>query len=874
MGHGSFVQTSFLGGAWSPKAQGRMDSDRYKTALAQNTNYQALEEGSLSRRVGTKWIGHTLPSTPGSTAPARVIGFDFQTDNPYQLEFSDGFLRLIQGEAYVTDATLQVTSISSATPAVVLTSTAHGLSNNDIVIFDLPRTSWFAAWSNLMNRHFIVSVVDTTHFGLIDAVPQSNIIGADVALTGGAGYNVKRIAKIVSPYVNGDWKNIRAFQTTDTLVLLCPGYAPRKLVADNSVAVGFSLQLMTFTDGPYFDINTTATTFTLSAKTGSVTLTASAVTGINNGAGFQTTDVGRLVRLYTRPADWDATSNSYVVGDQVFYTDGNAYTAIKNDNGPAANHGIAAPPTNIDHWSLLAYMPFWCYGTITARTSTTQVTVSLVTPAFNTLATATWQLGAYSVTSGYPTCGTFHEGRLWLGGVIPNRLDASQPGDMTLWSPTEPDGTVADSSGLSFTVTAPESNPIFWMQTDESGLIFGTQSSEWRIKASTLDDPITPTSVQARRISKFGSANIEPILAHRMHVFVQRQGRKVIELGQAAPIADGTLALTTSNLTLTAAHLTISGIAELAWVQEPNPTIWARRNDGVLVGCSYKREGDSVYAAWDDTSFGDPFNNFPSSVSSISSGPSVDGTGDRLYLVVSDGRDTSQHNVITTVREFDDEQDDEESWFVDGGIIATLAKLATKGVEGFDGIRIGGCLPFLGGNASVVIGGIDCGDFPVQGFGSTNWIDVPFNPKTGFTSIPDIPTGPTNVIGGPNSGVSRVTVGHAYTSQGQLLRPDHGNDAGAANGPAFAKIRRVHQYGLLLDRTRDIQIGTDFDNMYNVPLLLPGRVAITTPSLYSDIVAGTLPDNPSFKGQIAFQQSRPTPGTVLAVSGYIATQDK
>jgi hypothetical protein len=44
-------------------------------------------------------------------------------------------------------------------------------------------------------------------------------------------------------------------------------------------------------------INETGTTFDPSATTGSITITASAITGINGGAGFRTEDVGRYVKL-------------------------------------------------------------------------------------------------------------------------------------------------------------------------------------------------------------------------------------------------------------------------------------------------------------------------------------------------------------------------------------------------------------------------------------------------------------------------------------------------------------------------------------------------------------------------------------------------
>jgi len=55
--------------------------------------------------------------------------------------------------------------------------------------------------------------------------------------------------------------------------------------------------------------------------------------------------------------------------------------------------------------------------------------------------------------------------------------------------------------------------------------------------------------------------------------------------------------------------------------------------------------------------------------------------------------------------------------------------------------------------------------------------------------------------------------GLGYTSQAQLLRPDYGQDAGAQAGPAFGKLRRLHQYAMSTYRTRQVDIGTEFGKL-------------------------------------------------------------
>ena len=77
------------------------------------------------------------------------------------------------------------------------------------------------------------------------------------------------------------------------------------------------------------------------------------------------------------------------------------------------------------NWGVSTTAAVWVWSTITAFTDTTHVTATL-TPVENqdgtagttnlprTTACKTWRLGLFSNTTGYPTCGTYHEGRLWL----------------------------------------------------------------------------------------------------------------------------------------------------------------------------------------------------------------------------------------------------------------------------------------------------------------------------------------------------------------------------------------------------------------------------------------------------------------------------
>ena len=125
----------------------------------------------------------------------------------------------------------------------------------------------------------------------------------------------------------------------------------------------------------------------------------------------------------------------------------------------------------------------------------------------------TWRLGVYSNTTGWPTCGTYYEGRLWLAGAVANRFDGSVSngilGGTVNFAPTDQYGVVAASNGISYTLNSDTVNPIFHMTPDLQGIICGTQGGEWLVVAPTAG-PIAPNNIAARNITKHGSSNILP----------------------------------------------------------------------------------------------------------------------------------------------------------------------------------------------------------------------------------------------------------------------------------------------------------------------------------------------------------------------------
>jgi hypothetical protein len=319
--------------------------------------------------------------------------------------------------------------------------------------------------------------------------------------------------------------------------------------------------------------------------------------------GFQASDVGRLVRLFVDPPAWDqnAAYPLYSYGDIVTYL-GTPFTLITdlgtNPFGVNVVPGLGQTGNAQDpsHW-IPGGTSAGSWGVITAvideRTATVfvqgpsllnyqnnpQVSVQgggLATPVLD------WQLGVYSDTTGWPTCGSFYESRLWLGGARPNRFDTSQTqgfdkNGILNMAPTLTDGTVVDASGISYILQSKDANPIVWFEPDHNGIAAGTLGGEWLIQASTLSDPITPTSIQAKRVTRYGCANVEPKRTGISLVFIQKYGHRVMEL--LADVFTGRYIA--PHLNESAKHLSSpNGISEIGYQEELAPILWAKSGKG------------------------------------------------------------------------------------------------------------------------------------------------------------------------------------------------------------------------------------------------------------------------------------------------------
>jgi hypothetical protein len=550
----------------------------------------------LTRRPGTAY----LKEVKFSDKKTRLFRFEYSITQVYKLEFGAGYIRFITNDGILTASAQTITAISKASTAVLTYSGSDTYANDDRVYI-----SGVVGMTQVNNREFIVKSVDTgaNTFQLYERVG-----GADVAVNS-TGYDtftsgttsLAEIYQVATSFVENDLVDIRVVQSADVLYILHPDFAPQQLVRVS--ALSWTLSTISFTDGPYDVTNATATTLSPSAATGTVTVTASAITGINDDVGFAATDIGRLIRL---------------------------------DEG-----GV------------------WGYGSIVGFASVTVVTVSVLSTLTNTNAKVNWRLGVWSGTTGYPRTGTFAEDRLFLGGaaVYPQRLDGSRTGRYSNFSPSATNGTVADDNAISFTLNSDDVNVIRWMANNDRGLVVGTGRNEWLVRPSTLSEALTPTNISAKMFSNWGSAEVEPVRAGRAILFIQRAARKLRELVYVFEV-DG---LKSPDMTLLAEHVTAPSVTRMAMQNEPQEINWAVRSDGTLLGLTYMRDQDVV--GWHRHELGgqsDSNGLLIPVVEDVIVTPTTDGTRDEATMIVKRYVNGATKRYIEVMTKFWDHADDQE----------------------------------------------------------------------------------------------------------------------------------------------------------------------------------------------------------------------
>lgn len=570
--------------------------------------------------------------------------------------------------------------------------------------------------------------------------------------------------EISSPYLEAELFDIKFAQSADVMYLCHPNHPAKKLSRTGHTS--WSLTSVDFTDGPYMDENISSTTISTSAHTVGTgrTLTASSTTGINDNTGFQTTDVGRLIR----------------------FRDG--------------------------------------YGKITARTSTTVVTIEILEDMGSSSASANWSLGAFSETTGHPSCVTFFEQRLVFAATLsqPQTIFFSKSGDYENMDENR-GGTIADDDAIIYTIASNQVNAIRFMTATRT-LIIGTAGGEFAVSGGSVDTAITPTNILIKKQSNNGAANVDALAVGNATLFLQRARRKLRELAYNFDV-DGYVA---PDLTILAEHISEGGFKQLSYQQEPNQIIWCVRNDGQLVGLTYQREQQVV--AWHRHIFGGVFGSGNAVCESVATIP-TDDSEYQTYVIIKRTINGATKRYVEFIHQYDfDETDDTSFNFLDSQLDYSGSAVTT----------IGGLSHLEGQTVSILADGATHPDATVS---------------SGQITLARSST--------------KVKVGLPYTSLLQTMRID----AGAQNGTSQSKTKRIYEITARLYESIGIEVGPDLNNMERIPFRSSANAMNSGISVFTGDKEIEFRGNYETDGFIFVRQTQPLPLTILSLYPRLITND-
>lgn len=656
---------------------------------------------------------------------------------------------------------------------------------------------------------------------------------------------------------------IRSDQSGDVVYLACADLQPQKIERRGTRPHARSWSIVRYApiDGPFNVQNLTPTTLQASALTGDITVTASddMFRASDVGSLFSITSTGQSVTA-TGAANGVTTSSIRVTGigaERTFSIDisGDATVSTVDlqrsyDNASWANVGApeqwTANVTTTYTDALDNQIVFYrlilttrvapdsvtmalrigsgsVRGTVRMIefTSSTAMQAQVLSDLGSVNAEANWQEGKWSDRRGWPTAVRLHEGRLWwagLNGVWGSISDSFESFDETF---------IGDAGPINRTIGSGPVDDVNWILSLK-GMLLGTDGAEWVVRASTLDEPLTPTNFNLRNPSTQGSGSVEAIKADSNGYFVNRSGVKLFALSFSLSSYD----YTANDLMQAYPDLGLPGIVRLDVQRLPDTRIHCVRSDGTAI-VAVSGPPDEPPAWIPITTNGD--------IEDVVVLPALDGdTDDQVYYVV---KRTINGSTVRYLEKWAQESDCQGGQLnLQADAFATYSGAAATVITGLDHLE--------GEEVVVWADGADVG---------TNDTARP------WTQIYTVAGGQITLA----VAASNVVVGLGYSAQFKSTKL--GLQLPGA-GP-LNRTKTIGHIGLLLLNThkRGLKFGPVLDDtgsqlMDDMPAVEGGTtIATEVPASYDQQFI-EFPGTWSTDSRVCLQAQAPRPATVVAVS--------
>lgn len=884
MPDGDPIQTNFTSGEVSPLLKGRVDITRYFNGVQKLRNFLVKPQGGIVRRSGTRFVDTTKYPTELSVG----IRFEFNINQSYILIFGRGYIWFVKNGAvikitgtpvevvtpyqladlrdlYVTQSADVMYICHPSYPPKTLARTSDTVwtladyVHKDGPYLDVDTRGYQMKLTNITNTTTLHDTNgDFTNSGLFSAV------GKYVEYW---DKNRKKIA-LVTAYTNSSTLTVTPLENiifTEDLDPRCAYTYVAAAASNNKITIHGAPKTMNV------DATVTIAANVITFGTDNVTYTLPALSVLSlasawpariraSVAVWSIAHEGCYIRLPSS-GEWLLTASHLPQPEAYNATPGGTTSAdIMTVNTqlslvPQTLTGIISidPPVrtatltcsnavfsanDVGRQVRLTFNleQVWC--TITAFTSSTVVTVTLGrmmpvdvnrTSGFkNDATTTTWRLGAW-FTGNYPSIVTFHEERLcfFASPSQPQTKWMSKSSDYINFAPTDEQSVVADDAAITTTIASGVINSIVWA-ISSAPLLLGTIGSEWQVKASSLNQPITPTNINALEQTPYGSVpQFRPQKVAQAILFCQRSGNKIRELLYDYQFDS----YVGKDLCIVSEHIlrSRSGALGSAYQKDPNSTLWVICNNGDLVGMTYEKDQEVV--AWHPHVLGGSFAGGNPQVLSITVVPSSDGKTDILYMTV---KRTINGATAVYIEYFETEfapsspSDINNMFFVDCGLTYNGAPVST--VTGLNHLE--------GQTVQIVANGTYRGTFVVA-------------------------SGSVTFTGGA---ASVVQAGLAFNSVATVLPIE----SGSAQGTAQGKIKRIQRVILRLQDSYKFKVGPTEATVK--PVSFKGiNVTTDDPNLFTGDKYYDIDQSPSLDAVYSVVQDQPYPLTVIALMPQMQT---
>lgn len=594
------IQTNFTAGELSPKVRGRVDIARYQNGAEALRNVIVNIYGGAERAPGTEIV----KPIKNEGQRTRLVPFIFSRDIAYTLEFGEFYMRVFRagaGQILSGGVAYEIATPYSAAAAWQFRFTQKDdtlfISHADVPIHTILRvseTNWRLAPAPFSVLPFaetgrVIAAAGTLSAASVGTgrtltASSATFMGSDLGRRISYGPGLGLITGVASPTV-AVVQITAAFETTalpaGDWVMEDSPQAPLKPSAKGPSGATIDLSFQSITTPGVSQPVKVITGIGYASPTVTVTVAAH---------GYSSGDSVRIEAC--DPAGYNGTYIITVTGPTTF-------TFSKSGLNPINVLGTAqkltqAVVTSTEGWrgdEVGQYVRI--NRGLVLITSVTSSTVArgvvrgeLDSDVESQAGAWTLEQPVWSARHGYPTAVTINQQRLVAGGTKRDKNG--------LW------GT---RTGLyyDFTLGDEDRDAFFYALDGESNgvqhlasirlLLALTLGTEWTLVGG-VEKPLTPTNVQAKDQSVYGTTDVRPARIGDELVFVQRAGTSVLAMSYNA----GTDSYKSPNLATLSEHLLSKGVVDMAYQQKPVSVLWCVCGDGTLATMTIDR--DEGVIAW------------------------------------------------------------------------------------------------------------------------------------------------------------------------------------------------------------------------------------------------------------------------------------